>query len=43
MDASDEMDWKFEYANYFFDAFKGIYIRKEMGISFMSWLLIQLK
>jgi hypothetical protein len=37
MDASDEMDCKFEYANYFFGAFKGICIRKEMCISFMSW------
>jgi hypothetical protein len=43
MDASDEMDRKFEYANYFFGAFKGICIRKEMCISFMSWLQIQLK
>jgi hypothetical protein len=40
MDASDEMDRKFEYANYVFGAFKGICIRKEMCISFMSWLQI---
>ena len=41
LDASDEMDHKFEYANYFFGAFKGICTRKEMCISFMSWLQIQ--
>jgi hypothetical protein len=28
MDASDEMDHKFKYANYFFGAFKGICTRK---------------
>jgi hypothetical protein len=38
MDASDEMDRKFEYANYFFGASKGICTRKEMCISFISWL-----
>jgi hypothetical protein len=27
MDASDEMDCKFEYANYFFGAFKVIWTR----------------
>jgi hypothetical protein len=43
MDASDELDCKFEYATYFFGAFKGICIRKEMCISFMSCLQIQLK
>jgi hypothetical protein len=40
MDARDKMDHKFEYANYFFGAFKGICIIKEMCISFMSWLQI---
>jgi hypothetical protein len=43
MDASDDMDCKFEYADYFFGAFKRISIRKEMCISFMSWLQIRLK
>jgi hypothetical protein len=43
MDASDEMDHKFEYADNFFGAFKAICIRKEMCISFMSWLQIPLK
>jgi hypothetical protein len=38
MDVSYEMDRKFEYANYFFGAFKGICTRKDMCISFMSWL-----
>jgi hypothetical protein len=36
MDASDEMDCRFEFANYFFGAFKGICTRKGMCISFMS-------
>ncbi len=43
MDVSDEMDRKFEYANYFFGAFTGICTRKEMCISFMSWLQIRLE
>jgi hypothetical protein len=43
MDASDEMYRQFECANYFFGAFKGICTRKEMCISFMSWLQIRLK
>jgi hypothetical protein len=43
MDASDKMDRKFEYGNYFFGAFKGICTRKEMCISFMSWLQIRLE
>jgi hypothetical protein len=43
MDASDEMDCKFEYANYFFGAFKGICTKKEMCISFMSRLQIRLE
>jgi hypothetical protein len=43
MDVSDEMDHKFEYANYFFGAFKGICTRKEICISFMSWLQIRLE
>jgi hypothetical protein len=29
MDVSDKMDCKFEYANYFFGAFKGICTRKK--------------
>jgi hypothetical protein len=28
MDGSDEMDSEFEYANYFFDAFKGDMYKK---------------
>ncbi len=43
MDASDEMDHNFEYVNYFFSAFEGICTRKEMCISFMSCLQIQLE
>ena len=43
MDVSDEMDCKFDYANYFFGAFKWIRTRKEMCISFMTWLQIQLE
>ncbi len=35
MDATDGMDCKFEYANYFFGAFKGICTRKEMRIYFI--------
>ncbi len=38
-----ECKWWNEYANYFFGAFKGICTGKEMCISFMSWLQIQLK
>jgi hypothetical protein len=30
MDASDEMDRKFEYAKYFFGAFKGICMKKDV-------------
>ncbi len=43
MDVSDETDCKFEYADHFFGAFKGIYTRKEMCISFMSWPQIRLE
>jgi hypothetical protein len=43
MDVSDETDRKFEYAYYFFGAFKEMYTRKEMCISFMSWLQIRLE
>jgi hypothetical protein len=38
MDVSDEMDCEFEFANYFFGAFKGICKRKGVWISFISWL-----
>jgi hypothetical protein len=35
MDASDEMDCKFECANYFLGAFKGIYMYKKRNVHFI--------
>jgi hypothetical protein len=43
MYVSDKKDRDFEYDIYFFVAFKRVFMRKEMCISFISWLQIWLK